>query len=80
MRANEDKSFTKPMGGDDVRKNHNGEKVNYEKGYDREHPHRNTGPGAGWSQVGQKSKQGAENRPPMPKQDRNPGKHPHQGK
>lgn len=78
MRANEDKSYTKPFGGDDVRKNHK-DNVDYGK-YEREHPHKTSGPGGGWSEVGQKSKQGAENRPPMPKQDRNPGKHPHQGK
>jgi hypothetical protein len=73
-KCNEDCAVTKQVGGDDVRQH------GVSKKCDREHPHRNTGPGAGWKEVGQKSKQGAENRPPMPKQDRNPGKHPHQGK
>lgn len=79
MKANENKSYTRPMGNDDVRKNHS-DNVNYGS-YERNHPHRNTGPGGGWKQQGQEpSFAKTEKRPPMPKQDRNPGKHPHQGK
>jgi hypothetical protein len=84
-KAKENPSFTKPQGKPDTRKDHpgGGEKVDYGK-YDREHPHRNTGPGAGYKKVGQASKQGGED-------SRSHGsekvdyskfekKHPHQGK
>jgi len=67
MKAKEDKPCTKQVGGDDVRKGCPCKDKSV-----REHPHKNEG----YKGVGK----GDKSMPPMPKQDRNPGKHPHQGK
>lgn len=82
----ENPSFTKKHGGDDVRKNHKGaDHADYSK-FDREHPHKNTGPGAGYKGVGKPSKQGGDDvrksHPHADKADYSKfeRKHPHQGK
>jgi len=81
-----EKSYTKPIGNDDVRKNHpGGGNADYGK-FDRKHPHAISGPGGGWKQQGQASKFGGDdarkNHPSGPDADygKFDRKHPHQGR
>lgn len=71
-KAKEDIASTKQVGGDDVRKGHPGGDKSH-----REHPHKNEG----YKSVGKPSKQGRDDaRGHGVKTDRNPGRHPHQGR
>jgi hypothetical protein len=69
MKAKETVPFTKPMGGDDVRKNHPG------GAGDRAHPHQ----GAGYGKFGP-SKQGGDDARKVSPADKSIRKHPHQGR
>lgn len=87
MKPKEDPSFTKKHGGHDVRKNHpGGGNADYAKNT-KDHPFLNTGPGAGYKNVGKASKQGGDDprkSHPAGGENVNYGnfdkKHPHQGK